>query len=254
MANPLLLEICVESVDHAIAAERGGADRIELCTDLASGGITPSAELMQSARQQVQVPIHALIRPRAGDFCYSDSEFAEMRSQIGAAKQLGMDGVVLGILDQRANVDIERTRALVEFAKPLSVTFHRAFDATHNLERSLEDVMQTGASRILTSAGKSRALDGLPALARLVRGAGTRIRIMPCGGINSENVAHIVRTTSAQEIHSSAGTSTAHSDGNGGSGALSVEAGSGARPELFEQKVAKLVNVLGGIARDERKR
>jgi copper homeostasis protein len=157
MSNRVVLEICVESVDHAVAAERGGAHRIELCSDLSSGGITPSAGLMQTARRQVRIPIHVLIRPRPGDFCYSDSELEIMRNDVLAAKQFGMDGVVLGILQPTARVDIERTRALVDLAHPLPVTFHRAFDASETLEAALEDVIQTGASRVLTSGGEARA-------------------------------------------------------------------------------------------------
>jgi copper homeostasis protein len=252
MPNRLVLEICVQSVDHAVAAERGGAHRIELCTDLSSGGITPSAALMQTARRQVRIPIHVLIRPRAGNFCYSDSELKIMRNDILAARQFGMDGVVLGILQENARVDIERTKALVELAHPLSVTFHRAFDASHNLQTSLEDVIQTGASRILTSAGQPRATDGLQTLARLVEAARERILIMPCGGINSDNVVRIVRTTLAQEVHSSAGTSNPNSPGNGSDlSEGNPEAGSSPQPWLFEHKVAKLVSLLGGVSHGE---
>lgn len=252
MRNHLVLEICVESVNHAVAAERGGAQRIELCTDLASGGITPSAELMQTARRLVQIPIHVLIRPRAGNFYYSDDELEIMGNNIRAARQFGMDGVVLGVLKKNARVDIERTKALVKLAHPLSVTFHRAFDASKNLDTSLEDVIQTGASRILTSAGQPRATDGLSTLARLVQSARDRTSIMPCGGINSDNVLHIVRATSAQEVHTSAGTSSPNSTGNGDD--LSEgnnDVGSGVQSELFEQKVAKLVSLLSDASQDE---
>ena len=215
MPNRFVLEICVESVDHAVAAERGGADRIELCSDLSSGGITPSAGFMQTARRHVRVPIHVLIRPRAGDFCYSDHELEIMRDDIQAAKQFGMDGVVLGILHENASVDVERTKALVELAHPLPVTFHRAFDASANLEASLEEVIQTGASRILTSGGQPRATDALPTLARLVQATRGSILLMPCGGINSENVVRIVRTTLAQEFHTSVGASRPGSTSGG---------------------------------------
>ena len=205
MPNHFVLEICVESVEHAVAAERGGAHRIELCSDLPSGGITPSAGLMQTVRRHVSVPIHVLIRPRAGDFCYSDHELEIMRDDIGAAKRFGMDGVVLGILRENARIDIESTKALVELAHPLPVTFHRAFDASGDLEASLEEVIRTGASRILTSGGEPRAADALSTLAGLVQKAGGRIVLMPCGSIDSENVVRIVQTTSAQEFHTSVG-------------------------------------------------
>ncbi len=245
MPNRLVLEICVESVDHAVAAERGGAHRIELCTDLSSGGITPSAALMQAARHQLQIPIHVLIRPRAGDFYYSDSEFEIMRSDIDAAKKLGMDGVVLGILQKNAHVDVERTKALVKLAHPLPATFHRAFDASYNLETTLEEVIQTGATRILTSAGQPRATDGLQTLKRLVQAACERIVVMPCGGINSDNVADIVKMTLAREVHSSAGAS-GNGDLSHGNNDSALQYGS------FEEKVAKLVSRLTDLSGEQR--
>ena len=252
MANRLVLEVCVESLDHAAAAECGGAHRIELCTDLSCGGITPSPALMQTARRNLRIPIHVLVRPRAGDFCYSDGEFEIMRNDILAAKQFGMDGVVLGILQSSARVDVERTRDLVEMAHPLPVTFHRAFDAVHNFEASLEEVIQTGASRILTSAGQPRATDGLQTLARLIQKARGRILIMPCGGIDSDNILRVVQTTLAQEIHSSIGTSLPNPIGNcrdwSGEG---NRVRSAAHIELFEQKVARLVGLLAHVSCDE---
>jgi copper homeostasis protein len=247
-----LLEICVESVDHAIAAERGGAHRIELCSDLSSGGITPSAGCMQTARRHLRIPIHALIRPRPGDFNYSDRETEIMRNDILAAKQLDMDGVVLGVLQKDARVDIERTKALVELARPLPVTFHRAFDASQNLETSLEDVIKTGASRILTSGGQARATDAITILARLVRISRERILIMPCGGVNSDNVVQIIRTTLAQEIHSSAGASNPQSDTNGGGLPQgNNQDASSVRSTQFEQKVAALVSLVGSASQDQ---
>ncbi len=252
MTNSFVLEICVESLDHAIAAERAGAHRIELCSDLSSGGITPSAGFTQTVRRHVHIPIHILIRPRPGDFCYSDHEFEIMRNDILAAKQFDMDGVVLGILHENSRIDIERTKSLVALAHPLPVTFHRAFDAADNLETSLEDVIQTGASRILTSGGQPRAMDALPTLAQLVQRAKGRILLMPCGGLNSENVVHIVRTTQAQEVHSSAGTSTPRSTAhdNGSFGTDDAD-GPSVQSALFEEKVAKLARLLGSISRDE---
>jgi copper homeostasis protein len=250
MPNRLILEICVESVDHAVAAERGGAHRIELCANLSSGGTTPSVALMQTARREVRIPIHVLIRPREGDFCYSDDELEIMRNDIRAVKQFGMDGIVLGILNENGGVDIARTKVLVELSHPLPVTFHRAFDESKNLENSLEEVIHTGASRILSSAGQPRATDALPTLARLVQAARERISIMPCGGINSDNVLDIVRTTSAQEIHTSAGTSNANSGGNGSD--LSPNNGVDLQSRPFEQEVAKLVSLLRNASHDAR--
>jgi copper homeostasis protein len=251
MPKPFCLEICVESVERARAAERGRADRIELCSDLRSGGITPSAGFMQTVRRHVSLPIHALIRPRAGDFCYSAQEFEIMRDDIEAARGFGMDGIVLGILRENNRVDVERTRELVELTQPLPVTFHRAFDDCEDPEKALEDVIQTGAARILTSGGKSTAIDGLSTLTRLVQKAGDRIGIMVCGGINYENVRHIVEVTSANEVHTSVGASAAFAAGNGHDrenrdGAQTAEMLG--TTEIFEQNVRKLMTLLDTIS------
>ena len=245
MRNRFVLEICVQSVDHAVAAERGGAHRIELCSDLSSGGITPSAGLMQTARRHVHVPIHVLVRPRAGDFCYSSRELEIMRDDIRAAKQFGMDGVVLGILQENARIDIERTKALVKLARPLPVTFHRAFDAAPNPEKSLEEVIETGARRILTSGGRARATEALSTLAQLVRNARERILLIPCGGINSGNLVRVATKTLAREFHSSVGTS-ARSESKGGGLSRRNKGSSNHASARFERKVAKLVELLDG--------
>lgn len=206
MPNPSILEICVESVNRAAAAERGGADRIELCRDLYSGGVTPSAATMQAARRQVRIPIHVLIRPRAGDFFYSAQELENMKRDIGLAKELGMDGIVLGLLDEKGRVDRERTRILVKAAHPLPVTFHRAFDLCLDLTASLHAVMETGATRLLTAGGKLGVTRGLSTLAGLMATAGNRIAIMPGGGIRASNVQRVLRQTGAREIHTSLST------------------------------------------------
>jgi copper homeostasis protein len=198
-----LLEICVESLDRAAAAERGGADRIELCADLAVDGITPSVALMHKVRHDVRIPIHVLIRPRAGDFCYSKAEFEKMKREIDVAKDLGMDGIVLGILDNDNQIDQKRTSVLIRRADPLPVTFHRAFDLCRNLPDSLQLVIETGAKRVLTSGGKSRATAGLESLAELVMIAKKRILIMPGGGVRAHNIERILRKSRAPEVHSS---------------------------------------------------
>jgi copper homeostasis protein len=211
MPSRVVLEICVESTERAIAAERGGAHRIELCSDLSCGGITPGAELIEATRQQVRITIHVLIRPRAGDFCYSSSEFEIMARDIRAAKDLRVDGIVLGILDPKGRIDISRTRKLVELARPFPVTFHRAFDFCRDIDTNacLEAVIQAGAARILTSAGQDRVVDGVTQIANLVRAAGDRIAIMPGGGVNAENVQQILQQTGAPEIHASLGSADA---------------------------------------------
>jgi copper homeostasis protein len=251
MPNPIALEICVESVEHAVAAARGGAQRIELCSDLSSGGITPSAGLMQTTRRHVSVPIHILIRPRAGDFYYSDREVEVMRDDIQAAKQAGMNGLVLGIMRDNTRIDVERTKMLVEFARPLPVTFHRAFDLAKNAVTALEEVIQTGASRILTSGNQQRATDALAILARLVQSAGNRILIMPCGGINSTNITRIVRATSAPEIHTSLGTSRPRSNHNGKGPSRGLGRASSLGPVVFEKRVVELLHRLNGAAQDK---
>jgi len=207
MAKPVLIEICVESLDQALAAEGGGADRVELCHDLSCGGVTPSADLMQAVRRRLRIPIHGLIRPRPGNFYYSGQEFGTLRQEIAVAKDIGLDGIVLGALDSSGRVDQERTSALVQWSQPLPVTFHRAFDQCPDLIAALEAVIASGAKRILTSGGKLTAMDGLARLAQLVTLAGDRVAIMPGGGVRSDNVGRILRSTGAREIHSSLGAS-----------------------------------------------
>lgn len=201
MAERVIVEVCVDSVASALAAERGGAARIELCSDLLEGGITPSAGLIATVRSQISIGLHPIIRPRPGDFFYSDHEFQIMRRDIEAAKELGADGVVLGILDPHGNVDVERTRALVELARPLSVTFHRAFDMSSDLRRALESVCQTGVDRILTSGGEQTCLEGIDVIASLVKAANGTVVIMAGGGIGHKDALNIVERTGVREIH-----------------------------------------------------
>jgi copper homeostasis protein len=206
MTRKYLLEISVDGVEKAIAAERGGAGRIELCADLSVGGLTPSRELLRSVRERVHIPVYSMVRPRAGDFVYSASEFAEMERSIAVAAECGMDGVVLGVLQKNFNIDVTRTRRLVDLARPLPVTFHRAFDETPDLTRSLEAVIQTGAARILTSAGAKSALQGTAQLAALVATARDRIFILPGAGITASNLAQVAQKTAAIEFHSGLGS------------------------------------------------
>ena len=239
MPNHTVLEICVESLERAVAAERGGAQRVELCSDLSSGGITPSAGLMETARRHVKIPIHVLIRPRAGDFLYSELEYEIMERDIRAAKKLGMDGIVLGLLDENKQVDVERTAKLVKLAGPLPVTFHRAFDLCKDMKMALEAVVETGAKRILTSGGKASVAEGMGWLAKLVEAAGSRVVVMPGGGIGPGNVQRIVHKTAASEIHTSLGMS------NAGSNGASRGRRNGASAD-FEQKVRRVRELLSG--------
>lgn len=201
----IVLEIAVESVAAAQAAERGGADRIELCAELACGGLTPGAEMMREARSTLQIPIFAMIRPRGRNFVYTHQEFGAIRKEIELAREKKMDGVVLGILSGSAGVDVERTRELVNLARPMKVTFHRAFDECRDMMRALEDVIQTGADRILTSGGKPDVAAGADSLRELVLAGGGRIVIMPGGGITPENFGLVQQVTGAREFHSGLG-------------------------------------------------
>ncbi len=196
-----LLEICVDSLDSALAAQRGGANRVELCSNLHEGGVTPSAGLIAVARREISIALHVMIRPRGGEFLYTPEEIEAMKRDIDITKQARADGVVLGILDAQGNVDVSRTSELVERARPLSVTFHRAFDLAPDLFAALEDVMRAGAHRVLTSGGESKAEDALPTLAALVEKSAGRIAILVGGGIRDHNVKRIVQATGAREVH-----------------------------------------------------
>lgn len=197
------LEVCVSSVESAIAAYAGGAKRIELCSALSEGGITPSAGLISAVRAAVPMDLFVIIRPRGGDFVYSDREFDVMRRDIAQAKTHKVDGVVLGILDETDSVDIARTKELIELARPLEVTFHRAFDACKDLDHALASIVDCGADRILTSGGEADAMRGAERIAQLQERAGGQIRIMAGGGIRAWNVEQLALRTRVREIHSS---------------------------------------------------
>ena len=201
MNDQLLIEVCVDSVASAIAAERGGAGRVEVCSGLIEGGVTPGTGLVEAVRNRSSIAVHVMIRPRGGDFCYDADEFEIMRREIDAAKRMGVDGVVFGILRADGSVDLARTRELVELARPLNVTFHRAFDMTADLFRALEDVCAAGADRILTSGGEQTCVQGSQTIARLVESAGDRIVVMPGSGIKPGNVRSVIEQTGAKEIH-----------------------------------------------------
>lgn len=201
MKNLITLELCLESIDSVIAAERGGAQRVELCANLLEGGTTPSAGTIIAARQHAQIAINVMIRPRGGDFLYTETEFESMQQDIRIAKNSGADGIVLGLLRADGTVDVERTKQLVELAHPLPVTFHRAIDVSRDLEEALEDIISTGASRVLTSGGRPSVVEGAETVAQLVQAAKGRIVVMPGCGIRAGNVLSILETTGAHEVH-----------------------------------------------------
>ncbi len=201
LEGPVAIEICAGDVESAIAAEAGGADRVELCDNLAVGGTTPSVGSIAEACRWVSIPVHVLIRPRAGRFAYSDRELAVMRRDIEAARALGAAGVVLGVLDDEGRVDRDRTAALVELARPLSVTFHKAIDhATDPLE-ALEALLALGVERVLTSGARASALEGLETIRSLVDRAAGRIAVMAGGRLASSHLDTVIRSSGVREIH-----------------------------------------------------
>jgi copper homeostasis protein len=198
-----LFEVCAESVEAAQAAEAGGADRIELCSQLPIGGVTPEIELTRAAIRTLSIPVHVLIRPRGGDFAFSADEFDLMLRQIELAKEAGAAGVAVGVLLPDGSVDVERTRALVKLGRPMSVTFHRSFDETSNLAEALEAVIDTGADCLLTSGGAPDVLTGAESIARLRKQAGERLAIMAGGGLRLRNLLEVVRRTGVRYLHGS---------------------------------------------------
>ncbi|XP_006925951.1 LOW QUALITY PROTEIN: copper homeostasis protein cutC homolog [Pteropus alecto] len=204
-ANGFLMEVCVDSVESAINAERGGADRIELCSSLLEGGTTPSMGVLQVVKQCVQIPVFVMIRPRGGDFLYSDREVEVMKADIHLAKLYGADGLVFGALTEDGHIDKELCMSLVALCRPLPVTFHRAFDMVHDPMAALETLLTLGFERVLTSGWEvTSALEGLPLIKRLIDQAKGRIVVMPGGGITDRNLQRILEGSGAAEFHCSA--------------------------------------------------
>ena len=198
--SQLKIEVCVDSVESALGAQGGSADRVELCDNLLEGGTTPSAGAIAIARANLSIKLHVIIRPRGGDFCYSDIEFDIMRHDVAVAKELGADGVVIGILTPDGDVDKARTADLIALARPMSVTFHRAFDMTRDPFGALEDLVALGVDRILTSGQEPSVIEGLDLIAQLVQRAGDRVIIMPGGG-TERNVGKVVARSGVREVH-----------------------------------------------------
>lgn len=203
----VLLEICVDSVESAAASERGGADRVELCAGLPEGGTTPSAGMIAAVRKKIAIGLNVMVRPRGGDFCYSTDEFGIMQRDILIAKQLGANGVVFGILNTDGKVDSGRIRQLIDMARPLKVTCHRAFDMARDLEEALEDLAEVGVDRVLTSGGKKSAVDAMPTLKQLVQQAHGRLSVMACGELSIANVKAVLAYSKISEVHAGLGTS-----------------------------------------------
>ncbi|MDH4070925.1 MAG: copper homeostasis protein CutC [Ignavibacteria bacterium] len=193
------LEVCVDSVESALAAARGGADRVELCENLLEGGTTPSAGMIREARRRLRIGLHVMIRPRGGDFCYSATEFEVMKQDVRQARSLGADGVVFGILRTDGTVDVRRTRVLMKLAGGMSVTFHRAFDMTSDPLSALRSLMRLGVQRVLTSGQRPTARQGIELIRSLHELAGDRIIVMPGGGV--ERHLRMILRTGVLEVH-----------------------------------------------------
>lgn len=201
----MILEICASNYQSALNAQEAGAHRIELCQELAVGGITPSYGLLKQVLDTLSIPVFVLVRPRSGNFTYSEAEFDIMKQNIQLCKDLGASGIVSGVLNLDNTIDIERTQELIELSKPLPFTFHRAFDWTPKPVKAMYSLIEIGAKRILTSGQQTSAERGLELLVKLKDKAQNRITILPGGGINSNNVS-LFKTNGFNEIHASAST------------------------------------------------
>ena len=197
----VLLEACVDSVESALAAQSGGADRVELCEDLLEGGTTPSAGMMEVCQERLHLPLHVLVRPRGADFVYSDVEIEVMQRDIALARRLGVAGVALGALRPDGTIDTERTKALIGAARPMSITFHRAFDFTPDADAALDTLIRLGIERVLTSGQAPTAVQGMQTLTRLVSRAEGRIIVLAGGGLSEENITTVAEQTGVREVH-----------------------------------------------------
>ena len=199
----MLLEICANSYQSAKNAQDGGAQRIELCQELSIGGITPSYGLLKQVIENIHIPVFVLIRPRSGNFVYSDGEFEIIKKDIQICKDLGCSGIVSGVLNSDKSIDIKRTKELIELSKPLSFTFHRALDEVANPKEALEQLINLGVERVLTSGQKPSAEEGLSLLKKLNEIANGKITILAGGGINAQNAVKF-KEAGLKEIHASA--------------------------------------------------
>jgi copper homeostasis protein len=200
MSSPLI-EICVEGIDGLAAAQAGGADRVELCASLLEGGLTPSMGVIKQAVAVAMIPFYVIIRPRGGDFLYSELEFLTMLDDVRACREMGVPGVVVGCLTADGRIDESRMGELVEAARPTKVTCHRAFDMARDPEEAIEALVRCGVDRVLTSGQRDSALEGIDVLRRIHDVARGRILIMACGGLDESNIAEVLLRSGADELH-----------------------------------------------------
>ena len=198
---PFKIEVCVENTDGLLTAQRAGADRVELCASLVEGGLTPSIGMIEGALERATIPFHVIVRPRGGDFLYSEVEFEAMRADVRHLRALGVAGVVVGCLTPGGAIDETRMRALVDDAGPLAVTCHRAFDMTADPIEALEALIRSGVGRVLTSGQHATAQAGTEVLQKIIEAAAGRIIVMACGGLDETNIAQIRKATGADEMH-----------------------------------------------------
>lgn len=244
----MTIEIVVYTIDSALRAQQGGADRIELCDGPGDGGTTPSYGIVEALRPHITIDIFAMVRPRGGDFLYSSYEFQAMKHDIRQFQKLKVNGVVLGILNADGTIDKKRCKSLIDLARPLLVTCHRAFDMTRDPLEALEDCIEVGFDRILTSGQKTKAIEGVDLLAELVKKAKGRISIMPGSGVNESNVVELVSKTGVKEIHFSAATFTDSEMNfrNNGISGLGSNAGAEFKLRTVDTNVIKNIRALVG--------
>ncbi len=199
--HPFKIEICVEGIDGLVAAQQAGADRVELCASLLEGGLTPSLGVVREALRVGTIPFHVIIRPRGGDFLYSELEFASMIEDVKAVRDLGVVGVVIGCLTADGEIDEARTKALVDAARPMKVTCHRAFDMTRDYRAAIEALVRAGVDRVLTSGQRDTAVEGIDILKDTAAIADGRIVVMACGALDQGNIAQVRRATGVDEMH-----------------------------------------------------
>lgn len=245
---PVLVEACVDSVISAVAAERGGAGRLELCDNLFDGGTTPSAGMISAVKAAVKIPVFVIVRPRGGGFVYTPAEVGVMRLDIEAARMLGADGFAVGTLTRDARIDVEQLRALMQHTAGLPVTFHRAFDLVRDQQDALETLIRERVSRVLTSGGGPTALEGVESIARLVARAAGQIIVMAGGGVREETVQEVVHRSRVAEVHVR-GTRVARTDMSGGAALKlrkALPADEGAWEETDERRIREFVRLANG--------